>query len=192
MKRSRDARHRKKVQVQTKFRYQIVRATPSGALLDLTPSELSTFEARYPSISARWQTDPSRCAGHPFAHMFHARCAHRLTEIVFFVFLRSHPFSHLSHTHSPHIPAFSPPPPLLTPFPHMSHPIRPTYHRNMCFSLSWEEQCKRLLSTLMSNKIAEPFNVPVDPVALGLPDYFSVIKTPMDMGTIKTRLHGSF
>lgn len=33
------------------------------------------------------------------------------------------------------------------------------------------------------------FNVPVDPVVLGLPDYFAVIKKPMDLGTIKARLH---
>ena len=33
------------------------------------------------------------------------------------------------------------------------------------------------------------FNVPVDPVALGLPDYFAIIKQPMDLGTVKKRLH---
>ena len=32
------------------------------------------------------------------------------------------------------------------------------------------------------------FNVPVDPVLLRLPDYHAVIKRPMDLGTIKTRL----
>jgi len=32
------------------------------------------------------------------------------------------------------------------------------------------------------------FNSPVDPVLLRLPDYFNVITTPMDLGTIKTRL----
>jgi len=31
---------------------------------------------------------------------------------------------------------------------------------------------------------ADPFNVPVDPVALEIPDYFDVIDTPMDFGTI--------
>jgi E1A/CREB-binding protein len=32
------------------------------------------------------------------------------------------------------------------------------------------------------------FNSPVDPVELGLPDYFEVIKNPMDLGTVKKRL----
>ena len=32
------------------------------------------------------------------------------------------------------------------------------------------------------------FNSPVDPVELGLPDYFEVIKKPMDLGTIRKKL----
>ena len=30
-----------------------------------------------------------------------------------------------------------------------------------------------------------PFLTPVDPVKLGIPDYFDIIKQPMDLGTIK-------
>lgn len=33
------------------------------------------------------------------------------------------------------------------------------------------------------------FNQPVDPVALGLPDYDQIVKNPMDLGTVKRRLH---
>ncbi|KAH7301549.1 hypothetical protein KP509_23G031600 [Ceratopteris richardii] len=36
----------------------------------------------------------------------------------------------------------------------------------------------------MRMEAAEPFNVPVDPVALGIPDYFDIVKKPMDLGTI--------
>lgn len=106
MKRYRDSRQRKKVQVQTKFQYQIVRATRTGQLEDLSDGELERFEQRFPQIASRWQNDPT----------------------------------------------------------------------------SWQEQCKRLLDNLMQNKIAQPFNIPVDPIQLNLPDYFTVIKTPMDMG----------
>ncbi|KAK9077051.1 hypothetical protein SSX86_005386 [Deinandra increscens subsp. villosa] len=35
---------------------------------------------------------------------------------------------------------------------------------------------------------ADPFNRPVDPIALEIPDYFDVIKTPMDFGTICNNL----
>ena len=38
------------------------------------------------------------------------------------------------------------------------------------------------------HKFAWPFHKPVDPVSLGLPDYFEVIKEPMDMSKIKQKL----
>uniref|UniRef100_A0A7N0RFX7 Bromo domain-containing protein n=1 Tax=Kalanchoe fedtschenkoi TaxID=63787 RepID=A0A7N0RFX7_KALFE len=41
-----------------------------------------------------------------------------------------------------------------------------------------------VISKVMKMDAAEPFNAPVDPVALGIPDYFDVIDTPMDFGTI--------
>uniref|UniRef100_A0A0D9X3N1 Bromo domain-containing protein n=1 Tax=Leersia perrieri TaxID=77586 RepID=A0A0D9X3N1_9ORYZ len=40
------------------------------------------------------------------------------------------------------------------------------------------------IKKVMKMDAAEPFNTPVDPVALGIPDYFDVIDTPMDFGTI--------
>ena len=41
---------------------------------------------------------------------------------------------------------------------------------------------------MQSNKFAQPFMHPVDPVALHIPDYFDIIKNPMDFGTIYQRL----
>ncbi|CAM6014853.1 unnamed protein product [Sphagnum balticum] len=45
-----------------------------------------------------------------------------------------------------------------------------------------------LLKRVMKMSEAEPFNEPVDPVALGIPDYFTIVKKPMDLGTIRNRL----
>jgi hypothetical protein len=45
-----------------------------------------------------------------------------------------------------------------------------------------------VLKTLQSHQHAWVFNSPVDPVELALPDYFQIIKRPMDLGTIKKRL----
>lgn len=33
------------------------------------------------------------------------------------------------------------------------------------------------------------FNVPVDPIKLGLKDYFNIVKEPMDLGTVKNKLY---
>ncbi|THY29394.1 hypothetical protein D6D00_03629 [Aureobasidium pullulans] len=38
------------------------------------------------------------------------------------------------------------------------------------------------------NDVVEPFRVPVDPVALNLPNYFDVITYPMDISTITRKL----
>ncbi|XP_060194035.1 transcription factor GTE8-like isoform X2 [Lycium barbarum] len=50
------------------------------------------------------------------------------------------------------------------------------------------KQCENLLKKLMSHQHAGVFNEPVDIVKLKIPDYFTVIKHPMDLGTIKKRL----
>lgn len=49
-------------------------------------------------------------------------------------------------------------------------------------------QCSNVLKKLMTHKSSWPFLVPVDPVQLGIPDYFSVIRHPMDLGTVKSKL----
>ncbi|XP_010519522.1 PREDICTED: transcription factor GTE10 isoform X2 [Tarenaya hassleriana] len=50
------------------------------------------------------------------------------------------------------------------------------------------KQCEALLKSLISHQYGWPFHVPVDPVQLKIPDYFTIIKRPMDFGTIKTKL----
>ncbi|XP_059313532.1 uncharacterized protein LOC132064542 [Lycium ferocissimum] len=45
-----------------------------------------------------------------------------------------------------------------------------------------------VIRKIMKMDAAEPFNTPVDPISLGIPDYFDVIDTPMDFGTICSNL----
>lgn len=49
-------------------------------------------------------------------------------------------------------------------------------------------KCLEVLKGLQSHQHAWVFNTPVDPVELNLPDYFEVIKKPMDLGTIRKKL----
>uniref|UniRef100_A0A5B6ZTT8 Putative transcription factor GTE10 n=1 Tax=Davidia involucrata TaxID=16924 RepID=A0A5B6ZTT8_DAVIN len=50
------------------------------------------------------------------------------------------------------------------------------------------KQCETLLNRLMSHQFGWVFNTPVDVVKLNIPDYFNVIKHPMDLGTVKSKL----
>ena len=51
--------------------------------------------------------------------------------------------------------------------------------------------CQTVMKELQK-KVHEPYSypflLPVDPVALNIPDYFKIIKHPMDLGTIDTKL----
>ncbi|XP_061567461.1 bromodomain-containing protein 4 isoform X2 [Cololabis saira] len=51
---------------------------------------------------------------------------------------------------------------------------------------------KVVVKTLWKHQFAWPFHAPVDAIKLGLPDYYTIIKIPMDMGTIKKRLENSY
>ncbi|KAF9661682.1 hypothetical protein SADUNF_Sadunf19G0094000 [Salix dunnii] len=50
------------------------------------------------------------------------------------------------------------------------------------------KNCSALLDKLMKHKHGWVFNTPVDVMGLGLHDYFTIIKHPMDLGTVKSRL----
>lgn len=50
------------------------------------------------------------------------------------------------------------------------------------------KKCEALLNKLATHKHAIHFLQPVDPVLLGIPDYPSIVKEPIDLGTIKKKL----
>ncbi|XP_074319306.1 uncharacterized protein LOC141656346 [Silene latifolia] len=56
------------------------------------------------------------------------------------------------------------------------------------FDKKFHKKCNELLQKLRNHKHGWVFNQPVDVNRLGLHDYFDIIKHPMDLGTVKTRL----
>ncbi|XP_017543594.1 bromodomain-containing protein 3-like isoform X2 [Pygocentrus nattereri] len=75
----------------------------------------------------------------------------------------------------------NPLPPLTT------NPTHPTRLTNQLQYL-----LKVVLKTLWKHQFSWPFQAPVDAIKLQLPDYYKIIKNPMDMGTIKKRLENGF
>lgn len=60
------------------------------------------------------------------------------------------------------------------------------------------EHVQRFIRPMLQRLLLHPrnignlFNRPVDPIVLELPDYFTRIKRPMDLGTVKSRLRSGF
>lgn len=50
---------------------------------------------------------------------------------------------------------------------------------------SWDKAAKRLINSIWRCTSASIFHNPVDPDRLGIPDYFEIVKDPIDLGTIK-------
>ena len=79
--------------------------------------------------------------------------------------------------------------------PMIPEPIQPsgtsTDKKRLCL-FKPEELMKALTPTLETlykqDPESLPFRQPVDPQALGIPDYFDIIKKPMDLSTIKRKL----
>lgn len=71
---------------------------------------------------------------------------------------------------------------------------------DMSLSQRWKNQkmdchlkleCSKILKELINHSFGWVFSEPVDPVKLKIPDYFQIIKNPMDLGTIKCKLEGN-
>ena len=52
----------------------------------------------------------------------------------------------------------------------------------------WEKAAQRLMQTLQRNAKSYIFAEPVNVEALRIPDYYTIVKKPMDFGTIKMKL----
>ncbi|CDO72429.1 hypothetical protein BN946_scf184977.g129 [Trametes cinnabarina] len=79
-------------------------------------------------------------------------------------------------------PASASPPPTSNPLPSSSpSSLNVAQHRFMCSTVR----------TLKKLKDAGPFLTPVDPVALGIPHYPTIIKHPMDFSTVERKLASS-
>ncbi|XP_026090822.1 bromodomain-containing protein 3-like isoform X4 [Carassius auratus] len=83
---------------------------------------------------------------------------------------------------NPEAPAVTNPPP-----PEVTNPTKPGRKTNQ---LQYMQNV--VVKTLWRHQFAWPFYQPVDAIKLGLPDYHTIIKNPMDMGTIKKRLENVY
>ena len=54
---------------------------------------------------------------------------------------------------------------------------------------SWEKNARQLMNVLWKVKDAELFHKPVDPIELNVPNYYEIIKKPMDFSTVKKKLN---
>lgn len=87
-------------------------------------------------------------------------------------------------------PAAAPAPVYIPGTPHPEF-VPAKYDENLPTSALTQAQHKHLLSTVRSlkkNPFAFPFLAPVDPVLLNIPHYPNVVKNPMDLATVETKL----
>ena len=85
-------------------------------------------------------------------------------------------------------PSLAPRPPVMTPqeaFNAKKKQIE--FERQRRMGSIWS-QCSTILKALKKTTHSWPFHAPVDPVKLNIPDYFNIIKKPMDLGTVEKKL----
>jgi len=56
---------------------------------------------------------------------------------------------------------------------------------------TWLDVAMNILNTLWKAKKSNIFHRPVDPIKLAIPDYFTVVKNPMDLSTVKVNEYSS-
>jgi len=68
-----------------------------------------------------------------------------------------------------------------------SEPVKPAASLGISTAMLMK-QCEALLNRLKAHQFGWIFNTPVDVVKLNIPDYFTIIKHPMDLGTVKSKI----
>ncbi|KAE9049148.1 Histone acetyltransferase [Phytophthora rubi] len=63
-----------------------------------------------------------------------------------------------------------------------------TYYNATVSPANLKKKLEAILKGMMDHKFGWVFNTPVDPVALNIPNYFKIIRKPMDLGTVKKKL----
>ncbi|EDV20569.1 uncharacterized protein TRIADDRAFT_60973 [Trichoplax adhaerens] len=76
-----------------------------------------------------------------------------------------------------------------SPCDEMSNSRKSVSEKKMFSKEELHQPLMAVLQKLSSSADAEPFREPVDPKVLNIPDYFDIIKHPMDLSTISRRLH---
>ncbi|PVU93735.1 hypothetical protein BB559_003178 [Furculomyces boomerangus] len=74
-----------------------------------------------------------------------------------------------------------------SPYHHLAE-IDAKKNKLQTLSPSQKSPLTKIINSLLQHKDAGPFSQPVDVVALNIPDYPSVVKTPMDLGTVASKL----
>jgi len=64
----------------------------------------------------------------------------------------------------------------------------PQYSQSKNATHSWMHACQDAVDAMMRMPGGRDFSTPVDATALGLHDYFQVVKHPMDLGTVRSKL----
>ena len=50
------------------------------------------------------------------------------------------------------------------------------------------QQVSRLVNTFLNRPDTLAFRTPVNPKAMNIPDYFQIVKNPMDLGTVRVAI----
>ncbi|KAJ3416032.1 hypothetical protein HDV05_003391 [Chytridiales sp. JEL 0842] len=72
---------------------------------------------------------------------------------------------------------------------HVPSTPNPAWSSIMISSSPLWKKCHKILRKLQSDKHGAPFLMPVDPIALGIPQYLEIIKHPMDLSTVERKLN---